>query len=580
MKFSFPVGVHATLLEGASAFSHPDGNGQTLTLKPEIAQSPVRSYVFQAGAAKIRVVALAANFADQTWFAEANGKPYVITGFDYVGDVTQREGRLRVVGERFGNGTALDKAKTGNALVYGADVKPLLLSLTPPAPEAAAEPPTLRGWQMRRADAEAAQTYATDNWTNSPQPAQMGADGDTSAYAWYRTIVPSSANGMATLRFTATGDWMAVWVNGQRVTLTGDSAKPRQSVAPIERVVNVPLKMKAGDNALAVLTAHYGRDKLFGHLGPIDNVNQKGLSGPVFLVKREGSRQAVAGWKWKTTDVGASGPPRSLAPDFGNDPSGWETLASPEQDVFNRRRGYAWFTTTLNGTTRNDATGAQWKLRFENVDDNATVYLNGKKVGEHRGWGQPFDIRLDGAWQDKGPNRLTVLVENTDNTGGITGPVTLQSTNPGDEVEVQGWKMRGGIGDPTKSAEKTATGASWEAMTSGADANAPTFLPTLPIPAFYRAEFAAVPPAVTGPHPILRVTLDGLSRGFIWLNGHNLGRYPEKVPIKSLYLPECWLNKNGNSLVIFDEEGNSPARVRIVPETASSRAVSEYTAQQ
>jgi len=34
-------------------------------------------------------------------------------------------------------------------------------------------------------------------------------------------------------------------------------------------------------------------------------------------------------------------------------------------------------------------------LHVLDVDDNATVYLNGTLLGQHTGWGQPFDITLD-----------------------------------------------------------------------------------------------------------------------------------------------------------------------------------------
>src|SRR4051794_41125802 len=84
------------------------------------------------------------------------------------------------------------------------------------------------------------------------------------------------------------------------------------------------------------------------------------------------------------------------------------------------------------------------------------------------------------------------------------------------------------------------------------------------VPAWYQAHFTVKPPSATGPHPIYRVKWSGLSRGFIWLNGHNLGRFPELSPIDSIYLPECWLKNGNNTLQIFDEEGQSPAQTQVV----------------
>ena len=63
----------------------------------------------------------------------------------------------------------------------------------------------------------------------------------------------------------------------------------------------------------------------------------------------------------------------------------------------------------------------------------------------------------------------------------------------------------------------------------------------------------------------------GLSRGVVLLNGHPAARYHvavpgEKAPKKpeSLSLPAGWLKPDGeNELVIFDEHGASPAKVKL-----------------
>jgi len=91
------------------------------------------------------------------------------------------------------------------------------------------------------------------------------------------------------------------------------------------------------------------------------------------------------------------------------------------------------------------------------------------------------------------------------------------------------------------------------------------------MPAFYQTTFAAVPPGKLGAHPILRVNYRGLSRGTIWVNGHNLGRYPEKIKINGMYIPDCWLKPGKNTIVIFDENGVLPTKVSIRAEAAASR---------
>jgi len=65
--------------------------------------------------------------------------------------------------------------------------------------------------------------------------------------------------------------------------------------------------------------------------------------------------------------------------------------------------------------------------------------------------------------------------------------------------------------------------------------------------------------------------VSGMSKGHAYVNGHNLGRYFTATntgkavgPQKRLYLPEPWLHADKpNELVLFDEHGFDPAKVRI-----------------
>jgi beta-galactosidase len=49
------------------------------------------------------------------------------------------------------------------------------------------------------------------------------------------------------------------------------------------------------------------------------------------------------------------------------------------------------------------------------------------------------------------------------------------------------------------------------------------------------------------------------TKGFVWVNGHPLGRVWSIGPQKSLYLPGVWLKKGKNDVIIFDLEG-APGR--------------------
>ena len=503
-------------------------NGNLLTVQEETTTGSTVQSSFKVGGQTIRVLTMPTELSDRTWFADNN----VIVEPDYVGDVATVNGKMRVVTE-FKTGTK----PSSMAFVFGTDSKPETTLNSVVVPLALPAAPTLSAWQTLPGDAEAAPSYPDTSWLESQDAPAMGADGDPSAYAWYRATANVPKAGIYTLKFTDGGDWASVFVNGQH----NASAAVKEGVA-----VTLP----SGTNKIAVLVAHYGRPKEFGYLGPIDTLDAKGLRGPVVLDSGQETKTSITRWRLEAdTDAAHATPPADTTG------AGWADGATGPE-IFHDRLGFAWYVTTL---PRLD--GVHYRLHFESVDDNATVFLNGKQVAAHQGWNQPFDAPLDAAWNAAGPNTLAVLVENTGGRGGIQGPVTLQALSAGDVVAVTGWKMHGGIAEPG-----TLTG--WQA---GAAASAQGS------PAYFRTTFTAAPPAATGPHPILRVTTTGLSRGFIWLNGHNLGRYPEKIPVNGLYLPEPWLNAGGNALVIFDEEGHAPTAVKLTVEQAASRVVVPMT---
>ena len=123
-------------------------------------------------------------------------------------------------------------------------------------------------------------------------------------------------------------------------------------------------------------------------------------------------------WRWKESKQGAEEAEEMAAP--GLDISGWGET-EPGSDVFKGKKGLAWFRAEL-GALPAGPTGRP-RLYFQSVDDNATVYLNGKLAYYHEGGDSPFEINLNYTWNDGGPNELAVLVHNTGGSGGIDGTV-------------------------------------------------------------------------------------------------------------------------------------------------------------
>jgi hypothetical protein len=60
----------------------------------------------------------------------------------------------------------------------------------------------------------------------------------------------------------------------------------------------------------------------------------------------------------------------------------------------------------------------------------------------------------------------------------------------------------------------------------------------------------------------LFLTLGGVKKGLLFLNGHPLGRYWSVGPQEYYYLPESWL-QDDNTLLLFEEHGQSPTRCKL-----------------
>lgn len=89
-------------------------------------------------------------------------------------------------------------------------------------------------------------------------------------------------------------------------------------------------------------------------------------------------------------------------------------------------------------------------------------------------------------------------------------------------------------------------------------------------PSWYSSTFD-LPALPRDVNPKLKLRLTGLSKGYLLLNGRNLGRYWQIGPQEDYKVPLAWLKETGNELVLFDEEGRSPDSVRLFYDEQSNR---------
>lgn len=183
--------------------------------------------------------------------------------------------------------------------------------------------------------------------------------------------------------------------------------------------------------------------------------------------------------------------------------------------------GYVLYRTRL-------AKGKAGVLKINGLRDYAVVFVNGKKQGVIDRMLRQDSLAVEAG---SGAQVIDILVENLGrvnfgphllkNNKGITGDVTLNGT------VLKGWQ--------NYSLPMSTTGKMVYNNKPGKDA-----------PVVKKGTF---PLTETGD---TYINLSQWGKGVIWVNGHNLGRYWNKGPQQTVYLPAEWLKKGENEIVIFE----------------------------
>jgi beta-galactosidase len=185
--------------------------------------------------------------------------------------------------------------------------------------------------------------------------------------------------------------------------------------------------------------------------------------------------------------------------------------------------GYILYRTIIRSPVSGD-------LVLDELHDYAQIYLNGRLVGklDRRLEQNHLSIHIPAA-----RSRLDILVENTGRVNfttairgeraGITKQVILAG-KPISDWQIYSLPMP----DPGKLSFRTTdcTGACFYRGTLYVSHVGDTFLDT-----------------------------SSFTKGFVWVNGHPLGRIWSIGPQKALYLPGPWLHPGANDVMIFDLEG-------------------------
>jgi len=176
---------------------------------------------------------------------------------------------------------------------------------------------------------------------------------------------------------------------------------------------------------------------------------------------------------------------------------------------------------------------AQGKLQVSGLRDFATVYVNGKLVGELNRQQNKYELEVQIPFNAT----LELLVENmgrinygadiVHNTKGIISPVVLNGADL-----TSGWTMYklpfDRVPDLARYSAKNKEGK----------------------PTLYAGSFEV---KQTGD---VFLDMRGWGKGIVFVNGHHLGRYWKVGPQQTLYLPGCWLSKGKNEVVILEQQND------------------------
>jgi beta-galactosidase len=208
----------------------------------------------------------------------------------------------------------------------------------------------------------------------------------------------------------------------------------------------------------------------------------------------------------------------------------WQTLPEPvvseqvkSMEDLDQAHGYILYRKVIDGPVSGD-------LVLDQLHDYALIYADGKLLGS-------LDRRLDQntlrVELTEPHTRLDILVENSGRVNfslairgerqGITKQVTLAG------APLTGWQI---YPLPMEAPAKLPFGSS--------DCTGPCF---------YRGSLKVDQPGDTF------LDTGSFTKGFVWVNGHPLGRIWNIGPQRTLYLPGVWLHSGDNDVIVFDLEG-------------------------
>lgn len=380
--------------------------------------------------------------------------------------------------------------------------------------------PSLGGWQLSPATAYV--TGESPRFASLEGPESLSRCGAPSGYGWYRMKL--GATGRMLCHAPQANDRLHMFIDGQRQELFG--------VGPGAHPGVFELRPSKTSQTLVVLADNFGRFAEGNDLGQC-----KGLWGHIYEVK---PLRGVKPRKQEATPVD----PFVLRGFIAGRAAG--TLSDSTQAVW-----------TINHTRKTPII-----IDIGGALASGTIVLNDKPIAYYAGatGGCGDRIVLDPAEHLKrGKNVLRFAPD-------------LRQENPLDDI-IRNTELFEGVDVLTNGPNAWAF-AKWEPPhTSTFDEyDSAAVRGTKGLPCWWRTSFDV---ESNDPHVRrlpLWLEMNGMSKGQVFINGRNIGRYFTATasgkavgPQTRLYVPDPWLRPgHPNEVMIFDEHGCEPSRVKLV----------------
>lgn len=354
-----------------------------------------------------------------------------------------------------------------------------------------------------------------------------------------------------------TGDPLYVQVNGKLIS--------RASVDELDNTFLLNGCLHAGENEIIAIYENRGHAHGYRPMEELSGIKRAGLG------KKQSSILPVE--KWEVKEIAASDVAK--ADSLMSDKNGWEKIVLDQATIANLatlqiaglekprwpaawilqgKQGHAIFRTAIEFTPKMIAE-EKTVLEFGGVDDGGTLWVNGKEVASHNEWDKPFTADI-ASYIKPGMNNIAIVVSNGSGAGGLLQAVRLKQALKIEkplswDVAVDLGGVERGLISPVSDREGWTVvplQASGELKRKGNNTQPKGHHDALLT--WYAVEFE-LPAQTPGVWIPWRAVVNASGTGYMWLNGHNIGRHWEEGPQREFYLPECWLNFGAKNTLVF-----------------------------